>query len=96
MTLFKGMYLNIKDNKLFCYGIGVINYMDKMKPVFLYSTIDTCVKSIEKPNCYDIGIIDSRDLEKSFRVVASTYFSIFMIMSISLMGIVATKKMLRK
>jgi hypothetical protein len=80
-TIFKGFYLN-NNEKLTCYGLGIIKYNDYSKFVIGSSEIDTCIKEIIKPTSYfdlDIGIINRRDLTNSFKVVISTYTSLFML-----------------
>lgn len=88
--LFHGMYLKIHDNKLTCYGLGVINYGAKFKPIVLYSELDDCVKDFGSS---DFEIIDSQDQEQSFRVYISTYFSMFMLGVMGVGGICLYKKL---
>lgn len=97
--LFQGFYLKIEDRKLKCYGLGLIRYSNKFKPVFIFSNIDTCVKEISKSDDYDynndVGILDSQDMENSFEVYISTYMSIFILSCIGYGGYYITKKLIK-
>jgi hypothetical protein len=44
--LYQGMFLNVKNGNLTCYGVGIIKYKDRLRLISLYSEIDTCIKEI--------------------------------------------------
>ena len=81
--MFRGMYFNIKDGRLSCFGIGSIRYRNENKIVLLYSFVDSCVKSL---NCSenDVGVITTRDLEESITVEFSTYLTLSILTIFSL------------
>uniref|UniRef100_A0A6C0BET5 Uncharacterized protein n=1 Tax=viral metagenome TaxID=1070528 RepID=A0A6C0BET5_9ZZZZ len=73
--LFKGMYFYISENKLYCSGVGVVKYDDKLIGIFGNEHIDSCVKELS-PSSEDIGVLDTRDIKHGLSVKISSYLSL--------------------
>lgn len=87
------MYLSLNNRTLKIYGIGVANYDGDTRFIFGFKTIDTCVKDI-KNGCYDVGVIDSRDMVHSLRVDFGTITSLVAGGLCVASGYLITKKLL--
>lgn len=51
-----------EKQRLQCYGLGIIEYNGTIMPIFGYSEVDSCIKSIEE-GYVDIGVTDTRDVQ---------------------------------
>ena len=86
------MYLELKNNKLYCYGIGIVKYKDSYIKLFPYAEIDTCIKSFSVGK-HDIGVTDSRDMTYGLSIVVNTYMSLFFTSSLLFTGYFLIKKL---
>lgn len=83
-----------EKRRLQCYGLGIIEYNDSLMPVLGYTEVDSCIKSIEN-GYYDLGVTDSRDIERCASVKMGTLTSMTII-SLSALLSYATYKYISK
>lgn len=76
-SLYRGMVIRLRENRLNIYGFGSIKYNDNHKYVFGSLEIDNCVKDLDI-GTHDIGVITTRDLENSLSIGIGTIEVLFL------------------